>query len=516
MKTPSTFIQSKRTLWLRVLLTAGGIVLISIGAVAWILTAGLREPAAVPAPEYWPTNGWRTSSPEEQGFDSAKLAEGLREIESKQIEIDSLLIIRNGYLVLEAHFDPYDGTFPHDLASVTKSVMTTLIAIAADQGKLDLDEPVMSFFPERTIANLDERKARMTVRHLAGMVNGMESGCYEGDQPTIDAMMAHPDYVQAALDRPMVSEPGTEYCYDSPGMHLLSAILQKTTGLTALDLARQNLFAPLGIQEAFWETDPQGYSHGWGDLHLLPEDAAKIGFLWLQRGMWDGQQIVPEAWVLDSVRAHSTDVGPDYGYGYGWWVSMGDYYASGRAGQKIRVMASINTVVVTTGAGFDYPEIESWLNPILIQLKLRDSRPANSQGLAALEAALAAAGQGSGVPTAGSSPDTAQSISGKTYRCEDNAVGLESLRVDFDDPKVATLDLELAEAVSVWSIGLDGSYRVSPEGDGMRGYWKDSQTFLVETFDIGVVNRQMEVDGDHLLLTLPDAGLKIACQVQNP
>jgi CubicO group peptidase (beta-lactamase class C family) len=516
MKIPNTSLQSKRSLWLRVLLGAGVIVLIGLGALAWTFTAGLREPVAVPAPEYWPTNGWRTSTPEEQGFDSAKLAEGLREIESNQVKIDSLLIIRNGYLVLDAHFDPYDGTFPHDLASVTKSVMTTLIAIAADQGKLDLDEPVVSFFPERTIANLDERKARMTVRHLAGMVNGMESGCFEGDQPTIDAMMAHPDYVQAALDRPMASEPGTEYCYDSPGMHLLSAILQKTTGMTALDFARQNLFRPLGIREAVWESDLQGYSHGWGDLHLLPEDAAKIGFLWLQRGRWNGQQLVPEAWVLDSVRAHNKDVGPDYGYGYGWWVSMGDYYASGRDGQKIRVMASINTVVVTSGAGFDYPEIESWLTPLLVQLKLRNTRPANPQGLAALEAALAAVQQGSGVPAAGSSSDTAQSISGKTYRCEKNAVELESLRVDFHDPQVATLDLDLADTDSVWSIGLDGSYRVSPEGDGMRGYWKDSQTFLVETFDIGVVNRQMEVDGDRLLFTLPDAGLKIVCQAQEP
>jgi hypothetical protein len=286
--------------------------------------------------------------------------------------------------------------------------------------------------------------------------------------------------------------------------------------MTALDFARQNLFRPLGIREAVWESDLQGYSHGWGDLHLLPEDAAKIGFLWLQRGRWNGQQLVPEAWVLDSVRAHNKDVGPDYGYGYGWWVSMGDYYASGRDGQKIRVMASINTVVVTSGAGFDYPEIESWLTPLLVQLKLRNTRPANPQGLAALEAALAAVQQGSGVPAAGSSSDTAQSISGKTYRCEKNAVELESLRVDFHDPQVATLDLDLADTDSVWSIGLDGSYRVSPEGDGMRGYWKDSQTFLVETFDIGVVNRQMEVDGDRLLFTLPDAGLKIVCQAQEP
>ena len=330
-----------KKLWIAALsgavLTIAALVIFKLGSLAWIFTAGLREPVQVPEPDYWPTDGWRTTSPEEQGFDSAKLAEGLQALQDNQVDIDSLLIVRNGYIVLDAYFDPYDGTFPHDLASVTKSVMTTLIAIAAEQGKLDLDQPVVSFFPDRTIANLDERKARLTVRHLVSMRNGMESGCHDGDKPTIEAMRANPDWVQAALDRPMVAEPGTEFCYDSPGMHLLSAILQESTGMTSLDFARQYLFEPLGIQDVIWETDPQGYTRGWGDLHLLPEDLAKIGFLWLHRGNWDGKQVVSEAWVLDSVKTHSKFIEPDFGYGYGWWVAMADYQATGRGGQRARV-----------------------------------------------------------------------------------------------------------------------------------------------------------------------------------
>ncbi len=351
------------------LLTVAALVVIKLAPLAWLATGGLRTPVEVPEPDYWPTQGWRASAPEEQGFDSAKLAEGLQSLQANQVDIDSLLIIRNGYVVLDAHFDPYDGTFPHNLASVTKSVMTTLIAIAAEQGRLDLDQPVVSFFPERTIANLDERKARMTVRHLASMVNGMQSGCHEGDEPTIRAMREHTDWVQAALDRPMVAEPGKEFCYDSPGMHLLSAILTEATGMTALDFARQNLFEPLGIQEAIWESDPQGYSRGWGDLHLLPEDLARIGLLWLQRGKWDGRQIVPEAWVLDLVKAHSKFIEPDFGYGYGWWITDKDYQASGRGGQRMRVMATLNLLVVTTGGNFEYDEVEGWLIPMMLQMK---------------------------------------------------------------------------------------------------------------------------------------------------
>ena len=493
------------------LLAVALLVLIGIAPLVWLFTAGLRTPVQVPAPEYWPTNGWRTSSPEEQGFDSAKLVEGLQDIQEREINVDSLLIIRNGYVILDAHFDPYDGSFPHDLGSVTKSVMTTLVAIAADQGKLDLDAPVVSFFPDRTIANLDDRKARLTVRHLTRMVGGLKTYC-DDDQATIAEMTSKPDYVQAALDRPMISEPGAEFCYESPGMHLLSAILQEATGMTALDFARQNLFEPLGIHEETWEFDPQGYTRGWGDLHLLPEDAAKIGYLWLHRGNWNGRQIVSEAWVLDSVKAHKMFVGDDIGYGNGWWISPANYYASGRGGQKIHVIAMRNTVVVTAGANFEYDDIGEWLEPLLVRAK--NPLSANPQGQAALDAALAAA-QGPAASRSDTMPDAAREISGKTFQCEDNVVDLKTMRVDFNDPEVATLSLDLVDTDYLWPIGLDGHYRISPEGAGMRGYWKDSRTFLLETFDIGVVNRQMEIDGNSLHFSLPDAGLTVTCKVED-
>ncbi|HSN23644.1 MAG TPA: serine hydrolase domain-containing protein, partial [Methylomicrobium sp.] len=164
--------------------------------------------------EYWPTEGWQTATPEEDGFDSRRLAEGLLDLRENNEAIDSLLVISNGHVILDAYFSPYDGSFPHDLASVTKSFTTTLVAIAAAQGKLDLDKPMVTYFPERTIANLDERKQNMTVRDLAGMVNGMDSGCLAKDGPTLDAMRAQPDWVQAALDRKMVAEPGDRFCYD--------------------------------------------------------------------------------------------------------------------------------------------------------------------------------------------------------------------------------------------------------------------------------------------------------------
>lgn len=486
--------------------------LVKIGPLTWLFTAGLRTPIQVPAPDYWPTNGWKTSSPEEQGFDSAKLAEGLLTLQENQVGIDSLLIIRNGYIVLDAHFDPYDGKFPHDFASVTKSVTTTLIAIAAEQGKLDLDAPIASFFPDRTIANMDERKARITVRHLTRMVGGLETDC-EDDEGTIDRMRSQPDYVQAALDRPMISEPGKEFCYDSPGMHLLSAILQKATGMTAFEFGRQNLFGPLGIENAIWETDPQGYSRGWGDLHLLPEDAAKIGYLWLHRGQWDGKQIVSEAWMLDSVKPHSLFVSSDIAYGNGWWISPADYYATGRGGQRIRVVPTRNTLIVATAADLDYDEINDWLLPLLIDVD--GPLPANPQGQAALDAALAAVERGTTDWTANYTPETAAQISGRTYTCESNPAGFESFRMEFDDPGEATLFAKIGGIDTTFIIGVDGTYRMSPEGTGFRGYWKDAQTFYFDVFNIGVVSREVVFNGQDIQVSLPEAALTITCQAQD-
>jgi CubicO group peptidase (beta-lactamase class C family) len=492
------------------------LILIGVAALAWFATPGLRPPVQVPEPDYRPTAGWRASTPEALGYNSEKLAEGLREIQKKGIAIDSLLIIHNGYMALDAHFAPYDGTFPHNLASVTKSVMTTLIGIAADQGKLDLDKPVVSYFPNRTIANLDERKMHLTVRHLTEMRNGMESGCMADDLGTIDAMRAHPDWVQAALDRPMVAEPGTKFCYDSPGMHILSAVLQETTGMTAMEFAQQNLFGPLGIQDAIWDVDPQGYNRGHGDLYLTPESAAKIGYLWLHQGNWNGRQIVSQAWMLDSVRRHSTEVDHDSGYGYGWWINQSYYFAAGRLGQNVLVIPALNTVVVTTGGGFDMPEIEGFLIPSLL---LQSSRPlpANPEGDATLQETLAYIQQNDTIPSGLSTPEIAKVVSGRMYLCENNPAGLESAQFDFTDSKVALLHQKSFGQDLVWQIGMNGYYRqLSPAGDALLGYWEDANTFHLEIFDLGTQVYQVKFEGDSLQVISKEADLIIPCQVPSP
>jgi CubicO group peptidase (beta-lactamase class C family) len=501
---------------MRTLLIIIGLVsVVVLAALALLLLPQALKSKPPSAPEYWPTQGWQESTPEEQGIDSDKLAEGLQAIQDQHIRIDSLLIIRNGAVVLDAYIYPYTGVTTHDLASVTKSFMTTLIGIAAGQGKVKLDQPMVSYFPERMIANLDERKGHITVRHLAGMVNGLESGCIAGDRPTISKMMANPDWVQAALDRKMVGEPGASFCYDSPGMHLLSAILQNATGMTALEFARQNLFEPLGIKETIWESDPQGFTQGWGDLHLKPRDAAKLGYLFLHQGMWEGKQIVPADWAIEAVKLQ-TKTGEDDDYGYGWRVTEGAYYATGRGGQRVLVVPSLNVIVVTTGSGFEFDEIEQFLVASIVD----NEKPleANPEGVARLKTTLAALAQAPAPQPVGPLPEAAKAISGKTYVFPPNSAGVETASLEFNDPAEAILHLKITgkDEILSWPIGLDDVYRTLPDGSARRGSWVDPQTFVFEVHDVVIAHFRIHFDGNSLAIVVPEMGIQIEGQQKNP
>jgi len=214
-----------------ILITASALVcLAAIIFVIWLLTRS-RSPK-VPEPAYWPTQGWLSSTPEEQGLDSARLAEGLRQIQQKKIPIHSLLIIRNGRVLLDATFYPYDGQIPHSVASVTKSLTTLLTGIAIDQGKLSPDDKMISFFPDAPLANPDTRKNDITILDLASMSSGFDC-ISEPNEPTVAAMETSPNWVQFGLDLPMANKPGTHWVYCGVGMHMLSAILEKAAGNTA-------------------------------------------------------------------------------------------------------------------------------------------------------------------------------------------------------------------------------------------------------------------------------------------
>ncbi len=493
-----------------------------LALLALVLIPQLRGPEQASTPAYWPTQGWRNSTPEEHGVDSTNLAEALLTMREKNISIHSLLIIRNGEVVADAYFYPYDGKTVHNQASVTKSVMTTLIAIAADQGKLQLDKPMVSYFPERSIANRDAFKERITVRHLTGMSSGLECTS-ERDEETLREMQAGLDWVQFTLDRKAVWEPGTHFVYCSPGMHLLSPILQNATGMKALDFAHQNLFEFLGIRGVIWQTDPQGYNRGSEGLYLHPHDMAKIGYLWLNKGQWEGKQIVDREWVENSIKAQ-IDTDRDDDYGYGWWVQKGDpaaYSAIGRGGQNIIVVPAWNLIAVTTGGGFDFNEIEPLVVATLVDMN--KPLPSNPAGVAQLEAALAAISQPPAPKSVAPLPETARAISGKTFVFEPNPLEIEKLRLEFNDSAEAIMQVMFTGRGQMppWPIGLDGVYRMFP-GDynlpqGQRGYWADARTFVLEHDEIANnihVILRMRFEGDSVMVEGQEISLKLGVRFE--
>jgi len=296
---------------------------------------------------YWPTKAWRTSTPEEQGMDSQKLEQMLVAIQQQHLSLHSLLIIRNGYLVSETYFEPYRQDTKHELYSCTKSFISTLIGIAVDKGYIDrTDRRIVDFFSEQVFANLNAQKEAMTLEDLLTMRSGLD--WQEGD-PVYREMYQNSDWVKFVLDKPMAQPPGRLFNYCSGCSHLLSAILQQTTGMNTRDFAEQQLFKPLGISNANWDTAAGGIPIGGWGLQLTPRDMAKLGYLYLRDGKWEGQQVVSAKWVESATQRH-TETDGDLGYGYQWWTypSLEAYTALGRYGQTIFVIPESDLIVVTT------------------------------------------------------------------------------------------------------------------------------------------------------------------------
>ena len=310
---------------------------------------------------YWPTDGWLNSTPEEQGMDSELLNEMMDQIQLQAIRIDSISIVRNGYMV----FDEYPRTFydadrEHIIHSCTKSFTSALVGIALSEGYIDsVDSKLVDLLPNRTIANLDERKQAITLEHLLTMTSGLEWDEWTEpyDSPLNDhyQMWFASDSVQYILDKPMAYDPGEAWVYSSGGTNLLGAIVSEATGISLFDYAVDKLFTPLGISpsDVFWPSDNHGRYWASGGVEMLPRDMAKFGYLYLNNGTWDGEQIIPTAWVEQSADT-LVDFNDYSGYSYQWWTYPTDivnvYAAVGYRGQYIFVIPELDMVVVFTSS----------------------------------------------------------------------------------------------------------------------------------------------------------------------
>jgi hypothetical protein len=319
-------------------------------------------------------------------------------------------------------------------------------------------------------------------------------------------MRGAPYWVAYALRLPTVSEPGTRFGYCSPNFHVLSAAITSATNLSALDYARRRLFAPLGITDVYWPADSAGFNRGWGDLELRPLDMAKLGFLMLQHGRWENEQVLPAAWVASSADVAAV-VNENEDYGLGWWVSRRIptlFEANGRGGQRISVVPDKNVVVVMTGGGFEPGDIGRF-----VLAALRSDRPLPDDRVG--QARLATALQQIRMPPARhdeTKSPTAARISGRVYALEDNLLGIRSLALELPGSGAAELRLELTSGeVLRQPLGMDGQYRLTTLYGGAvsagRADWFVDGRLRIELNRLSLINRTLfdvEFRGDDLLI----------------
>jgi CubicO group peptidase (beta-lactamase class C family) len=444
-------------------------------------------------PDYWPTSQWRSATPESQGIDSNKLAEVLTFVHDQNLPLHSLFIARRGYAVMDAYFYPFADGRRHDVASVTKSITATLVGMAVEDGSIPgLDATVLSFFPDRTVRNMDSRKRHITVANLLSMTSGFDCGYLPGERELF-AMRERDDWISYALDLPMRTTPGTEFAYCSSGMHLLSAIMIQATGQPMEAYAAARLFKPLGIKQWYWPADPAGNSTGWGELQLYPRDMAKIGLLYLYQGQWEGKQIISRGWIKRATRSHITVKGKGVSYGYGWWLSQYDgkrvIIAQGRGGQRIFIWPEKKIVMVMTAGGFDPNELAGRLAQAV-----RSDKPLseNPRAQARLNAAVAALNQPPPARPVAPLPVIAARISGHWYRLESNSLGLEAMMFAISN-KQMYMSVKVDGGQYTMPVGLDGVYRFSTRTPstltaGVRAAWRGDHTLLLEYDEIGRIN----------------------------
>ncbi len=274
----------------------------------------------------WPTKEWQTSTPEEQGMSSAALARLLDF--GTTLSFDSLLIARHGRIVLDAYYGRRAADLPHVMNSAGRS-----------------------------IADFDDKRKAITVQSLLDMTSGIDWTEQSKRLETFIEMERSPDWIKFILDRPMSATPGDIFNYNSGNSHLVSAIITKLTGMSALDYAKARLFGPLGIGASSWRHDPQGITTGGNGLSMLPRDMAKIGYLYLRNGEWEDKRLLPPDWInrISHATVNTNSSGePDMRYSNFFWALPNKhvYMAVGYHCQLIMIFPELDIVAVTTARDF--------------------------------------------------------------------------------------------------------------------------------------------------------------------
>ena len=307
------------------------------------------------------------STPESQGVDSRQLLEFIETADRDIKSLHSFMLVRHGKVVAEAWWAPESSTKPHVLWSLSKSFTSTAVGLAAAEGKLDIDQSVLEFFPEDAPSDASENLKAMKVRDLLTMSAGHKDEV---------VLRNEKNWIKAFLNHPVPFKPGTHFRYNTPATFMQSAIVQKVTGETVVDYLKPRLFDPLGIETPKWDANPQKISIGGYGLYLKTEDIAKFGQLYLQNGVWEGKQLVPADWIkMATSKQVSNGNNPDsdwaQGYGFQFWICRNEAFrGDGKDGQFCIVLPKLDAVVaITANTGDMQAELNVVWNKLLPAIK---------------------------------------------------------------------------------------------------------------------------------------------------
>ncbi|GAB3725486.1 serine hydrolase domain-containing protein [Spirosoma lituiforme] len=461
------------------------------------------------------------SSPEKQGVAPGGLLDFINTIESKKLNVHSVMVLRHGQVVAEGWWAPYAPELKHTLYSLSKSFTSTAVGMAVAEKRLTVEDKVVSFFPNDVPAEISANLAAMRVKDLLTMSTGH-------DKDTTPSLRNGTDtnWIKSFLAQPVDHKPGTFFVYNSGATYMLSAIVQKLAGMPVVEYLKPRLFGPLGIEGEDWEVDPNGINTGGWGLRLRTEDIAKFGQLYLQKGIWNGKRLIAENWIAEATRAEVDSKGGKgdasvndwiQGYGYQFWRCRHDAYrGDGAFGQFCIVLPKEDAVVAITSESADMQGILNAVWDHILPAFQENSLPADKFKQAALTQKLTTLALPP--PTSQATSTVMNQVSGKTFAVAENSLHVKDvsltfgkdgcifkLRDDQGDHQVLCGVGRFRDGTTTFSIApLLLTPTVVPGGPVRKvagsGSWQDANTFVmiwrfIETAHYDTVTCRFGKDG---------------------
>ncbi len=382
-----------------------------------------------------PKRSLAVDTPESQGVDSQSILNFLDAANACDYEWHSFLMLRHGKVIARGWWDPFKPEYLHTLYSLSKSFTSTAVGFAVDEGRFHLDDRVVSFFPEFVGKTTDRNLPAMTIRHLLTMNTGHETDSFT----RIRTQIGEP-WIPAFFEHPVEQPPGSRFLYDTGATFMLSAIVQKTTGMPIEDYLKPRLFDPLGIRHYDWIKSPEGVNAGGFGLRLSTESIARFGQTYLQMGRWNGRQVVPESWVREAtMRQTPSNPGESEwsnGYGYQFWrcKMQGVYRGDGAYGQYCIILPDQDAVIVATSESWDMGHSMKIIFDHLVPGMTDNPLPANSGAYKRLQSATA--GLSLPVPRGTVDPVLSADRLKPVYRLDGNDFRVSEVRFEKKDGRL--------------------------------------------------------------------------------